>query len=99
MAAFRIKPGVSPWGFANILAAVSRTPSAIEIVITSGADGQHKSGSLHYKGHAADIRTRNFPSEAAIKQFMAALKSELGEDYDLVLEKSPPHIHVEYDPE
>jgi hypothetical protein len=97
VASFRIKPGVSPWGFANILAAVSRAPSAIEIVITSGTEGQHKSGSLHYKGHAADIRRRNFPSEAAVRQFMAALKSELGEDYDVILEAD--HIHCEYDPD
>ena len=96
MAQFRIKAGVSPWGFANILAAVSRTPVAIDIVITSGTEGQHKSGSLHYKGHAADIRTRNFPNPGAIRSFMAALKLELGEDYQLILESD--HLHVEFDP-
>ena len=64
-----------------------------EAVITSGREGKHRQGSLHYKGLALDFRTSNVRHPIEV---IAALKQALGPDYDAVLE--PDHVHVEYDP-
>ena len=61
-----------------------------ELVITSGKDGTHGNGSLHYEGKAVDLRTWNV-LDSLVKQ----LKAHLGPDYDVVLEKD--HIHIELD--
>jgi hypothetical protein len=67
-----------------------------ELVITSGRDGIHSAGSLHYYGYAVDIRASsgwNYdPFE--IEQMVEALKGALGPDYDVIIESS--HVHVEY---
>ena len=57
----------------------------MELVVTSGMDGKHMTGSLHYKGLAADLR---FPLRDEIK-------ATLGPDWDVVWEKD--HLHVELD--
>lgn len=64
-------------------------------VITSGIDGHHMPGSLHYVGQAFDFRTRHVPAgdQAAL---VAHLKDALGEEFDVVLESS--HVHIEWDP-
>ena len=65
--------------------------------VTSLNDSKHKVGSLHYKGRAFDIRTRDLkgitPHEMALH-----LKAQLGTAFDVVVESDPPHIHVEFDP-
>ena len=63
-----------------------------EMTITSGNDGAHKTGSLHYKNRAIDIRTRdmNFPTEV-----WAKISLKLGRNFDVINEVS--HIHIEYD--
>ena len=66
-----------------------------ELVVTSGMDGTHSAGSLHYYGRALDFRTRYFDTAAA-KAVYGALRATLNEDFDVILHKS--HIHVEYDP-
>lgn len=63
----------------------------VEAVITSGRDGKHMEGSLHYQGKAFDLRTWHVIEEVA-KQ----LRTYLGKDYDVIVEKD--HIHCEYDP-
>ena len=68
-----------------------------EAIITSGNDGKHSPNSLHYKGLAADLRTKDQTHEK-ITAFAARLQMEIGDDYDVVIEEDPPHIHVEYDP-
>lgn len=65
----------------------------LEAVITSGTDGEHMPGSLHYKGRAIDLR---LPPINYVAQVMKKLKDVLGKDFDVVLEKD--HIHVEHDP-
>lgn len=72
------------------------------MTITSGhegvpGDGVHGKDSLHYKGHAVDLRVRDVDNARAHYQFVQALKILLGKDYDIVWEGD--HIHVEYDPE
>jgi len=66
-----------------------------ELVITSALDGTHSAGSLHYYGYAVDLRTRYF-DKPTVKKVQAELASELGSDYDVVIEGN--HMHVEYDP-
>jgi hypothetical protein len=65
-----------------------------ELVITSGLDGAHSAGSLHYYGLAIDIRTRYFrkKNRRAVYQ---ELQSELPSWFKVVLEKN--HIHIQYD--
>lgn len=62
-----------------------------EMVVTSVSEGKHSPGSLHYVGHAFDMR---LPAEPAL--FVADLKSALGEEFDVVRESD--HIHVEWQP-
>lgn len=73
-----------------------------ELVVTSGNDGQHMHGSLHYKGCAADLRTHNIRDHGFDPDVVVAhLRAALGGDWDVVLEHvgdSNEHIHMEFDP-
>ena len=64
-----------------------------EMTITSGNDGEHKKGSLHYINRAIDIRTKDMknPIEVVLR-----IKNRLGRNFDVIYEFN--HIHVEYDP-
>ena len=66
-----------------------------ELVVTSIKDGKHSTNSLHYKGYAADFRTRDLEDGIAA-QIVQELKKMLDKDFDIVLEGD--HIHFEYDP-
>ncbi len=66
-----------------------------ELVVTSGTDGTHSAGSLHYYGRALDFRTRYFDKEELDKVFNSMCE-KLNDDYDVVVHDT--HIHVEYDP-
>ena len=66
--------------------------------ITSGNDGKHRSDSLHYQGLALDFRTKDLSDTLAIF-FRDQLVSSLGENYDVLLEFEPRHMHIEYDPD
>lgn len=63
------------------------------LTITSTTDGKHMAGSKHYDvpHNAEDVR---FPHKLRI--YLQRLRTELGEDFDVVLEKD--HIHIEHDP-
>ncbi len=63
------------------------------VTITSGLEGSHSPGSLHYYGLAIDIRTRYFSSEELSSVF-EQLQECLQESYDVILE--PTHIHIEW---
>jgi len=65
-----------------------------ELVITSGLDGTHSAGSLHYYGYALDFRTRYF-SDVQKQIAFDDLTDSLGSDYNVIWHTS--HIHVEYD--
>lgn len=67
-----------------------------ELVVTSGLEGTHSAGSLHYYGLALDFRTHYLNAEQ-LPELAEKLREALGPDYDVVIEKT--HIHVEYDPE
>lgn len=66
-----------------------------ELVVTSGTDGAHSAGSLHYYGLALDFRTRYF-DDITRRKVGKELIEALGNHYDVVIHSS--HIHVEYDP-
>ena len=97
----RLKNGASINGICpDIIVALA--PAAViwerhgqELVITSGTDGKHSEGSLHYSGLALDFRTRYFGADQVV-EVAADLRKALGVDYDVVIE--PSHIHCEYDP-
>ena len=99
----KLKPGVKIMGVKPELAFVMPIIDDIVmcydllegLVITSVTDGKHGKGSRHYIGHAIDIRTRNM-TRPTPKECVKELKTALGSDFDVVLEKD--HIHLEYDP-
>jgi len=64
-----------------------------EFVITSGADGEHMEGSLHYVGQAFDLRS---PAASTRNNISKEMADALGADYDVVPEET--HIHIEYQP-
>src|SRR5213594_3853636 len=67
------------------------------LVVTSLRDGEHITDSLHYKGLAADFRTRDMTDAEKSKAFLR-LKLTLDDmGYDVILEKD--HAHVEFDPQ
>ncbi len=66
-----------------------------ELVITEITGANHSFASLHYSGNAVDIRTNYFTDLE--KDLVAKdLKEALGENYDVVVEKT--HIHIEFQP-
>ena len=64
------------------------------LTITSISDSKHSPASLHYIGHAFDIRIRELHSNP--KALADFLRDSLVDDYDVVLASN--HIHVEYQP-
>ncbi len=63
-----------------------------DLVITAVIDGKHMRASIHYMGGAVDLRLPGADGIAARNRI--ALR--LGDDFDVVLEKS--HIHIEWQP-
>jgi hypothetical protein len=72
-----------------------------DAVITSGTDGKHMAGSLHYKQLAVDTRTRDLTHEQ-VASLATALRatlngsSTINRPYQVVVE--PGHMHIEYQP-
>lgn len=67
------------------------------VTVTSGLDGLHSAGSLHYYGYAVDLRTRYFDGVEQSVIHMK-LKKALSDNpyYTVLLEDT--HIHVHYLP-
>ena len=68
---------------------------AKSVVVTSGSDGQHMAGSLHYSGNAVDLRSHDLLPQT-LNRIVLDLRSALGRDFDVFIESD--HIHLEYDP-
>jgi len=64
-----------------------------ELVITETFAGVHGEGSLHYSNDAYDMRN---PSRD-LDEIVIEIEGELGDDFDVVSERT--HIHIEYDPD
>lgn len=74
--------------------------NGFELTVTSCRDGVHKLHSLHYKGWAIDIRTKDLPDLETKEKLVAQLKASLTNDYDVVFEDvggNNEHVHLEYD--
>ena len=72
-------------------------------VITSGNDGRHSVGSLHFSDLAIDLRANNI-SDSLAQSIANDLSNRLGSDFDVIFESFPSnpandHIHLEYDPD
>ena len=95
----RLKKSVSVYGlkpeilFAAIVARDVFAAYGYEFVITSGSDGKHGRGSLHYQGLAIDIRTRHV-EENMHQALKTEIADRLTDEFDVVLEET--HIHIEY---
>lgn len=74
--------------------ALHKEMTGVEMVITAVLDGKHMEGSKHYTGNAFDMRRWYIGKR--VKEFISALKTSLGPDYDVVNEAT--HVHIEYDP-
>lgn len=101
MPLYDIKPGVA-WNPSAEMARASGIAASIyaalgvPFVITSGTDGTHITGSLHYSGNAMDLRRWDLDAKGKTGLAVSQLESALGSNFDVVLESN--HIHVEFDP-
>ena len=88
--------GVSPQVVIGLMAAAAVwRRMGQELVVTSVTDGEHKAGSSHSRGMAADLRTRYFPVEKR-PAVLTALQEALTSEYQCILE--PTHIHMQWKP-
>jgi len=72
----------------------------LEFVVTSGQEGQHWAGSLHFYGYAFDGRRYPYgeimlPVGVSMEEILQLIRAKLGPEYDVILE--PNHFHVEWD--
>ena len=66
-----------------------------QITVTSCKDGKHSRASLHYIGHAIDLRTKDMSKQMA-EAISNDIRERLGLQFDVVKEKD--HIHIEFQP-
>lgn len=103
IALLSLAPGVSLRGIrpeilhALWVAAAIICSEGYEAVCTSGVEGTHGVGSLHYVGLAGDMRTKHIPVERR-KFIRDKIQAALGADYDVLLETNPDHMHLEMNP-
>lgn len=64
---------------------------------TSNADGEHSVASLHYTGNAIDVGLRYVPRQVW-ETARERIAHRLGKEFDVVLEPSKNHIHIEFQP-
>jgi len=69
------------------------------LFITSGEEGNHSAGSLHYVNLAFDSYPARIirPNQKEMEYFNNKIGREIGRDYDLVDHKGS-HTHIEFDP-
>lgn len=89
---------------AQVIVAVAKAAKKLALprpVITSGNDSAHMKGSLHYQWQALDFRGNNIKTSVG-KLFADEVATALGKDYDVAFEvflnASNNHLHVEFDP-
>lgn len=99
---FESKPGVN-WSGAQpvLIDGLRRARAAVELaglgpfVVTSVTDGVHLPNSFHYRGRAADLRTRHLAAERW-ESYRETVARALGPGWDVILEDD--HVHAEWDP-
>jgi hypothetical protein len=72
-----------------------------DLVVTSGLEGEHSPGSLHYYGYALDFRTRYFTEEQKFEVYLQLAEALTGGEtaidrnvWRVINHKT--HIHVEW---
>lgn len=76
--------------------------NGITLTVTCGLDGNHMAGSLHPCGYAVDIRTKNIVDSKLVLKIVNEIRDDLrkiNSRYSVLLETSPPHIHIQYIPQ
>jgi len=68
-------------------------PPGYQVTITSGCEGLHHKNSLHYKGWAVDLRTRDLKKNFH-QRWKRMIQAKLGSRYLVLLE--PTHIHIQF---
>lgn len=71
----------------------------VDLVLTEVTGAKHSFNSLHYKGLAADIRSKTIKREIKHTILFACLDA-LGENFDMILEnenEDNEHFHLEFD--
>ncbi len=97
----KIKEGVSLAGLdirmqtALVVADSIWTEYGQELVVTSGLEGTHSAGSLHYYGLALDFRTRYFTGEEC-KQVYADMQERLCANYRIIYHATHMHVQSRY---
>jgi conjugal transfer mating pair stabilization protein TraG len=89
--------------FAAVVNAADRL-NLPQAMVTSGSDGKHgmlTGSTLHPSGNALDFRANNITPKQG-EQLSRLVKAQLGDNYDVIFERSKDgknnHLHVEYDP-
>lgn len=102
-----IKPGVKLKGIQpEILVGLYIVEAVIgklglSTTVTSALDGVHMEGSLHYKGLAVDIRSKEITLNTDKANVITDSKAALGDEYDFIIEDEDTensHFHLEFDP-
>lgn len=101
-----IKPGVSILGlkpealFGLVIANSVFDAHDADMILTSGGEGKHGRGSLHFSGLAFDLRSKHL-SALVLNKILKDLRMCLGLSFDVLLEqkgKRNEHFHIEYQP-
>ena len=85
---------------AALVNAAEELDLGVDMVITAGRNGKHKTDSKHYTYEAIDFRTKHL-SKLDKGLLVAVMRRRLGADYDVILEDvsgSNEHGHAEHDP-
>ena len=96
-----LKPGVRITGirpeilFAVVAVERAYAEAGFDTMVTSCLEGQHSSGSFHYAGAAADLRTNQVPTDR-LQPLVEKIRVALGGDFDVILEAD--HLHIEFQP-
>lgn len=102
----RLKPGAQVRGLSPemvlgvVIARDVYAEEKFECRITSGSDGQHSEGSLHYKGDAVDLGIHGIPPDR-IDILHKRLQANLGDEFQVLAENlgTPnQHFHVQFKP-
>lgn len=102
MPLLKFKPSIVVPKVVIIAAAVINAANVLQLpvdmLVTSGNDGQHMKGSKHYHDQALDFSVKRLnivEKQALVKE----IKHRLGSDYDVLIHGPVEHLHVEFDPE
>jgi len=71
---------------------------SFEYEITGGIEGEHMTGSMHFKGDALDWTIRNHTPSQSVKDLFLRVRDSLGEDFDVILNYEKLRLHIEFEP-